>query len=376
MFLMILLISSTILVVYAILSGIVPLKISKWIKLVLALAVIAVGLKYQIYTMNGGTLMQPSVGRGTMIVMETLYGSLIIFVVLLIIKDLTNLILFTLRKLGKYSGKNANSNSIIGLMMLTALIAASVGTYEAVKVPEVKTVGITLKGLNPVWKDFKIVQLSDLHIGPIHRKDWLQQVVDKVNALKPDVVVITGDFVDGPTNELFEELQPFEDIKAKYGIIGIPGNHEYYSGYEAWMNALKMHGITMLQNQNVVLRKDNQQLIIGGTTDFGAYHFGLENPDLKKTFSDTEKAPRILLTHQPKTTYKSSEPFDLQLSGHTHGGHLFFLYPLIGYFNDWLVSGLYQRGEKQIYVSNGTGLWGGFSQRIGVPAEITEIILR
>ena len=373
---MFLLVPSAILIIYAVLSGIVPLKTSWLKKILLALIVVFVGLKYQIYTLDGGTLMQPSVSRTGMIVLETLYGSLIFFVILLFIKDLANLILFVLRKLGKYSGKNANGNSIIGLMVLAALMAASVGTYEAIKVPEVKTVEITLKGLNPVWKGFKIVQLSDIHIGPVQRKEWLQQVVDKVNALNPDVVVITGDFVDGPTRDLFGELQPLENIKAIYGIIGIPGNHEYYSGYAAWMNALKMHGITMLQNQSVVLRKDNQALVIGGTTDFGASRFGLENPDIKKTFNHTEMAPRILLTHQPKTTYRTAEPFDLQLSGHTHGGHLFFLYPLIGYFNDWLVSGLYQRGDRQIYVSNGTGLWSGFSQRFGVPSEITEIILR
>lgn len=373
---MFLLIPSAILIIYAVLSGIVPLKMSWLKKILLALVVVFVGLKYQIYTLDGGTLMQPSVSRTGMIVLETLYGSLVFFVILLFIKDLTNLILFVLRKLGKYSGKNANGNSIIGLMVIAALMAASVGTYEAIKVPAVKTVEITLKGLNPVWKGFKIVQLSDIHIGPVQRKEWLQQVVDKANALKPDLVVITGDFVDGSTGNLFGELQPLENIKAKYGIIGIPGNHEYYSGYEAWMNALKMHGITMLQNQSVVLRKDNQSLVIGGTTDFGAYRFGLENPDIKKTFNHTETAPRILLTHQPKTTYRTTEPFDLQLSGHTHGGHLFFLYPLIGYFNDWLVSGLYQRGDRQIYVSNGTGLWSGFSQRFGVPSEITEIILR
>lgn len=373
---MFLLVPSAILIIYAILSGVVPLKISKWIKLLLALVVVFVGLKYQIYTLDGGTLMQPSVSRGAMIVMESLYGSLVFFVVLLFIKDLTNLILWVLRKLGKYAGKNANRISVVGLMALAALLAGSASTYEAIKVPEVKTVEITLKGLNPVWKGFKIVQLSDLHIGPVQRKEWLQQIVGKTNALKPDLVVITGDFVDGSTRDLFGELQPLEDIKAPYGIIGIPGNHEYYSGYEAWVNALKMHGITMLQNQSVVFRKDNQPLVIGGTTDFGAYRFGLEEADITKTFSHTEKSPRILLTHQPKTSYRTKEPIDLQLSGHTHGGHLFFLYPLIGYFNDWLVSGLYQRGDKQIYVSNGTGLWGGFSQRFGVPSEITEIILR
>ena len=97
---------------------------------------------------------------------------------------------------------------------------------------------------------------------------------------------------------------------------------------------------------------------------------------MKKAFAGTpESATRILLTHQPKTASGSSERVDLQLSGHTHGGHIFFMYPILAYFNDGMVSGAYQRSDKLVYVNRGTGLWNGFSIRIGVPSEIPDITL-
>lgn len=132
----------------------------------------------------------------------------------------------------------------------------------------------------------------------------------------------------------------------------------------------------MLENDSAVLVKDGTPLVIGGTTDFGASRFNMLPPDLQRTFEGTPAgAVRILMTHQPKTTYRSNERFELQLSGHTHGGHLLFMYPLVGYFNDGLVFGLYERNGKQIYVNRGTGLWNGFSMRLGVPSEISLIKL-
>jgi hypothetical protein len=295
-------------------------------------------------------------------------------VVLLFIKDCVSALLWILRT-GVKAYKSLNTVCFISLLALVSLLCGAFGTYEAIRVPNVTKITINVPKLPDAWKGCRIVQLSDLHLGAVQGAEWLSKVVAKVNAEKPDFVVITGDFVDGSTEKLLKELSPLKDIRAPQGVFGIPGNHEYYSGYEAWMKALKKMGITMLENESAVLKKDGEPLVLGGTTDFGAYRFGLTNPDLKKTFAGTPVSPRILLTHQPKTTSKSTTPFDLQLSGHTHGGHLFFLQPVVGYFNDWLVSGLYRRGSRQIYVNNGTGLWNGFSQRFFVPSEISVITL-
>ena len=172
------------------------------------------------------------------------------------------------------------------------------------------------------------------------------------------------------------ELEPLKHLKSKYGVYAVPGNHEYYSVYREWMAALPTLGIKVLRNGSDVLTKDGASLVVGGTTDLGASRFGEEPPNVERTFSGTSPEDfRILLAHQPKTGSLTKEKFDLQLSGHTHGGHIFFMYPLLAYFNDGLVSGFYDRGERKVYVTNGSGLWNGFTMRVGVPSEITFITL-
>lgn len=372
---MFLLLPSLILVFYAVLSGIVPLRISRAAKAVASSVILLIALKFQIYLI-GGSWFEPSVPRGVMLVMEALYGALIVFVALLIVKDL---VLLSCRLFGKKQVTAAlgfDRVPRVAALALVSVLTGAWGTYEAVRLPSVKTVEITIPGLPEAWKGAKIVQLSDLHIGPMQGAEWLTGVVELVNAEKPDAVLITGDFVDGTVEKRLPDLMPLKELKSTYGTLGIPGNHEYYVEYVAWVEAIRSLGIRLFENESVVLEKAGQPLAVGGTTDFGAHRFGLESPNLAKTFANTPVTPRILMTHQPKTTYRSTEPFDLQLSGHTHGGHMFFMQPLVGWFNDWLVSGYYQRGSRQVYVNNGTGLWSGFCQRVFVPAEITVLILR
>ncbi len=374
---MFLIIPSAALVIYAICSGLIPLHFSISWKLFFSLLIVLAGLKYQFYLLGGGSLLSPGVSRETMLVLEALYGALVVFVFFLILKDLATLALWLLKKMGTAVPFSFNKVPVIFGMMGLSLILGAYGVHEAIKVPKVMATDIKIKNLPAPWKDMKIVQLSDLHVGPIQGKEWVQKIVDKANAIKPDLIVITGDFIDGPVSKLLPELEPLKQLKARYGVMAIPGNHEYYSGYSSWMKALQGLGINMLQNESITLKKDGAFLTIGGTTDYGASRFNMTPPDLKKTFAGSpETSTRILLTHQPKTTHRSKERFELQLSGHTHGGHLIFLYPLIGVFNDGLVLGLYQRQDRLIYVNRGTGLWNGFSMRLGVPSEITEITLK
>ena len=242
--------------------------------------------------------------------------------------------------------------------------------------PEVKTETIVFKNLPAQWKGTTIALLSDLHVGPVQRKEWLSEIVKRTNDLNPDIVMVTGDFIDGRVQKLLPELEPLKHLKSKHGVYAVSGNHEYYSVYQEWMAALPTLGIKILRNGSDVLTKDGASLEVGGTTDLGASRFGEEAPNVEKTFSGTTPEDfRILLAHQPKTGSLTKEKFDLQLSGHTHGGHIFFMYPLLAYFNDGLVSGFYDRGEKKVYVTNGSGLWNGFTMRVGVPSEITLITL-
>lgn len=373
---MFLLFPSLFLAIYSICSGVLPLKVSWLWKAVLSLIILAIALKYQAYSIGGGTFFEPFVKGKALLIYEALYGALVVLTALLFFKDICSLALWFLKKWGVSVGFSFNTNTMLVVLMAVSTAAGFWGMWEAIRVPDVRTVTLKVKGLPDAWKGTKIVQLSDLHIGPVQGAEWLSEVVKKTNALHPDMVLITGDFIDGSVPKTLFKLQPLKELKTKYGVYAIPGNHEYYSGYANWMKALSELGLNMLQNQSAVLKKNEAALIVGGTTDLGAARFGLEGPDLRKTFAGTpENVARILLTHQPKTTSGSSERVDLQLSGHTHGGHIFFMYPILAYFNDGMVSGAYQRSDKLVYVNRGTGLWNGFSIRIGVPSEITDITL-
>lgn len=373
---MFLLFPSLFLAIYSICSGVLPLKVSWGWKIALSLIILAIALKYQAYSIGGGTFFEPFVKGKALLIYEALYGALVVLTVLLFFKDICSLALWVLKKWGVAVGFSFNTNMMLAGLTAVSLAAGFWGMWEAIRVPDVRTVTLKVKGLPDAWRGTKIVQLSDLHIGPVQGAEWLSEVVKKTNALNPDMVLITGDFIDGSVPRTLFKLEPLKRLKTKYGVYAIPGNHEYYSGYANWMKALSQLGLNMLQNQSAVLKKNEAALIVGGTTDLGAARFGLEGPDLKKTFAGTpENATRILLTHQPRTTSGSSERVDLQLSGHTHGGHIFFMYPILAYFNDGMVSGAYQRSDKLVYVNRGTGLWNGFSIRIGVPSEITDITL-
>ena len=373
---MFLIVPSAFLIIYAVCSGVLPLKISYGWKILLGLVIVLAGLKYSIYTSGGGTWLSPSVSKEVMLVMEVAYGALVVLVFLLILKDIASIGLFLLRKWGVTILFSFNKNSFLFTLMGIALFSGLYGCWQAIKVPDVREQTITIKNLPAQWKGLKVVQLSDLHIGVVQSRDWLAQIVRKVNAVKPDLVLITGDFVDCRVSRELPDLEVLKELKSTYGTYAVPGNHEYYSGYQDWMKALRGLGVHMLENDSVVLVKDGAPLVIGGTTDFGASRFNMPSPDLQRTFEGTPaEAVRILMAHQPKTTYRSNERFELQLSGHTHGGHLLFMYPLVGYFNDGLVFGLYERNGRQIYVNRGTGLWNGFSMRLGVPSEITLVKL-
>ncbi|MBR6624727.1 MAG: metallophosphoesterase, partial [Mailhella sp.] len=210
---------------------------------------------------------------------------------------------------------------------------------------------------------------------PLLKKEWLSDVVKKTNDINADVIVLTGDIIDGLPHELKNELRPLSQLRSRLGVFGVNGNHEYYYDTRGWLPVFRSLGVDILNNEHRVLPGG---LVLGGVTDRNAPRFGQSAPDVDAAFSGAPDGTLVLLSHQPQ--YGDSIPapgIDLQLSGHTHGGLLFFLKPLIAHYNRGFVHGLYKTdGGSQIYVSPGTGLWSGFSCRLGVPSEITRIVLK
>ncbi|MDB5989398.1 MAG: putative integral rane protein [Herbaspirillum sp.] len=244
----------------------------------------------------------------------------------------------------------------------------------------VKPLTIALNRLPQSFDGLRIVQLTDLHVGPLINGRWLRRVVDKVNALKPDVIVITGDLVDGSVEELRRHVAPLADLRAQHGTYFITGNHEYYSGVDAWCNHIASLGVRVLRNERVSITSGSadESLDLAGVDDWASRHFPGEGPDLAKALAgrDTDKA-LILLAHQPAAAHEAAaHGVDLQLSGHTHGGQIWPFTYLV-YLQQPYTTGLYRHNgtQTQVYVSPGTGFWGP-PMRLGTTAEITLITLR
>lgn len=283
-----------------------------------------------------------------------------------------------------YRSSRPSPRRAIGALAAVAMLVAGWGIWEGIRIPDVRRVEIAVEGLPAAFDGFRIVQLTDLHCSPAARKGRTVGIVAKVNALKPDLVCITGDFVDGSPELRADDLSPLRSLRAPYGVLGCAGNHEYYSDYVAWRPVFTSFGVVMLDNAHRVLEKGGARLVVGGVTDPAAIQnrgatARLELPDVAKAFAGAPKGVcRILLQHRPWDPRSAAVPgIALQLSGHTHGGMMRGVDRLVARLdNNGFVRGLYRMGRRALYVSSGTGQWAGFPLRLGVPAEITEIVLR
>jgi len=249
------------------------------------------------------------------------------------------------------------------------------GLRNALRVPAVKFVTVHLPRWPVALDGYRFAQLSDLHIGPLLTKRWLERVVRRVNAIAPDCVVVTGDLVDGPARHFAADLAPFEDLHPRHGTYCITGNHELYSGPHAWLREFAARGMTVLENTRVSLGHGDACFDLAGTHDRqGALADLPEDLDAALDGRDPSR-PVVLLAHTP-TTFPdaAARGVDLTLAGHTHGGQI-RPFDLLVRLAMRYGAGLYREGRSQLYVSRGTGFWGP-PMRLGAPSEITEITVR
>ncbi len=264
-----------------------------------------------------------------------------------------------------------------GLVVFLAVLATGWGLMQARRTPPVKTVEITLAHLPPALDGLTLVQLSDVHVGRTIRQSFLQPVVERVNALQPDLIVLTGDLVDGSVARLRPHTALLGQLRARHGTFVVNGNHEYYSGEAQWAQEYQRLGLHLLKNQHRIIEHSGAKLVLAGVTDYSAGRFNAaEASDPAKALAGApDGLVRILLAHQPRSAMAAAAAgFDLQLSGHTHGGQYWpwmYAVPLQQPF----VAGLYRLGRLQVYVSRGTGYWGP-PVRFAAPSEITRIVLR
>ncbi len=263
--------------------------------------------------------------------------------------------------------------SLAIIFTLLAILFNLIGVKIAFDGPQVKHVFISVSKKHAALTGFKIVQISDLHVGPLIGKNYLEKVVEKTNLLHADLVVLTGDIGDSDAHEFGPEIAPLKNLKSSHGTFFVTGNHEYYWKAKEWLQVIQSLGIHTLINEGLLTA--HSKIWLGGITDPDAHHFIPEQVSDSKKAIDLARARdayRILLAHQPKSYLAAGAAgFNLMLSGHTHGGQFFPGNLLVGFFNPFS-KGLNRHGALQIYVNRGTGFWGP-ALRLGVPAEITLI---
>jgi uncharacterized protein len=260
---------------------------------------------------------------------------------------------------------------------LLAVLATVVGFIDARRRPRVFDVDVPLPGLPPALHGFTIAQISDVHIGPTIKREFLHRIVESVNSLGADLVAVTGDLVDGSVEQLSVHVEPLSHLRARHGAYFVTGNHEYYSGAAPWIAELRRLGLHVLLNEHVVLSHEGASILIAGVTDYSAHWFDpahRSDPEAALAGAPGDLRPRVLLAHQPRTAPAAADAgFDLQLSGHTHGGQ-FWPWNLFVRLQQPFTAGLHRLGDLWVYTSRGTGYWGP-PKRLGVPSEITRIRL-
>ena len=251
------------------------------------------------------------------------------------------------------------------------------GLFEARRRPEIMPVTIPLPNLPPAFDGFRIAQISDIHVGPTVKHDWVEKIVNATSNLNADMVVFTGDFVDGTVPYLRRHTEPMKELKAPFGRFFVTGNHEYYSGVIPWLSEMDRLGWDVLLNEYRTIAKNGSRLIVAGVTDYTAGDFVADQRSNPQGAAGGAPADvtRILLAHQPKSIVAAAHAgYDLQLSGHTHGGQ-FFPWDNLARLAQPYLSGLHRHDKTWVYVSRGTGYWGP-PLRLGQPSEITLITLK
>ena len=302
-----------------------------------------------------------------------LFSTQLLLVLATFAKDFVGLIYRLVRKT-KLPHPTTTAVSLLSIAMLIAAF----GSYSALSQPPIYRLDVPIKNLPDSLDGFTIAQLSDIHASPLLDRSRLVKVVERTNALKPDMVAVTGDIVDGKTEARLQDVSPLKELRAPYGVFAVEGNHEHYVDYDAWMATYPTLNMTVLHNSHRILDVNGAKLAIVGITDPMAARYHREYPDVKKAMSGIpEGTVSILLSHQVKYSRDYAKyPIALQLSGHTHGGQIFGMHWLAQIINKGFVKDKYQIGDMLLYVNRGTGLWYGFPIRLGIPSEITLVTLK
>ena len=364
--------------------GVRPLRLPRAWAIVFAVLLFLASQKFVVYAVLGGDAFKPDLPETFIHVTGWAYSSFMLFVGLVctaaIVKGLAWFFLNPRQREAIRATQGIRRRQFVA--GLAAAGTAGWGVWEGIRVPRIKRTEIEVAGLPRAFDGFRIVHLSDLHCSAAARREHMKGIVAQANTLNADIVCITGDFVDGSVEARREDLEPLKDLKSRLGVFGCAGNHEYYSGYRTWRPVFEELGISMLDNDHHVFARGEARLVLGGIPDETAcsprYAGDSVTPDVVRTFEGAPEGCRILMKHRPiHLSEHERHGVRLQLSGHTHGGACRGMDLLVAKMgNEDHLRGLYREERIALYVNPGTGQWAGFPLRLGVPAEVSELILR
>ncbi len=368
---------------YFALRSIRPLFLKwKWVRIILILTAIATTflIPYNVWLVRGLDVSEQGVASEFS---HFWLGLIIYWIIIFSLLFLSSRVLYVKKsirsKIGKDGSRREFFQKVLGGTSLGLTGLVGVTGYGLAKAdPAVENVEIKLRRFPKELDGYRIVQISDLHIGPIIQRHHVERVVDMVMELRPDLIALTGDFVDGSIEQLADAVLPLSRLQCTGGVFFVSGNHDVFSGWKIWSNKFRELGITVLENGHVEIKHPavNESFYILGINDPTAVRLGMQS-DVRMALKgcDPNKA-KILLAHQPRSVSQAEQfDIDLQLSGHTHAGQMWPFGWLVGFLQPY-VKGLHQHSNRlQIYVNRGTGFWGP-PMRIPYTPEITSIVVR
>lgn len=337
-----------------------PLTENRRVRWIWGAGLLLIAAKFVLFEHLGGDAFNPELPVGLIWTANVLYSGLMLLAAFAVIARCCRL-----------------KGRILWLLPLLAWGLSLRGVYNGIRVPEVHEIAIAYKNLPAELDGYRIVQLTDLHVSASARRWRTAEIVRRVNALKPDLIVCTGDIVDGRVAFEADDVAPLRDLSAPDGTYYCTGNHEYYLDSENWQRLYRDWNLHFLQNECVFPRRT---LALGGVPDrMGAGKRLAPEPDVTKAFeAATNGEFRVLLMHRPCDNENANPraTSNLQLSGHTHGGIMPILDRIVKFHNHGYVRGLYSRDDQsKVYVSSGAGQWAGFPIRFCDESEITLITL-
>jgi uncharacterized protein len=350
-----------------------PLHLPLWVKIVVAALVLAALQFHRWSKLSSGSEFAPEFPRPVVALFNWAFGSIVLLALLQLLLDAGLLLAIPI-----HGGIVNAPDGVRYVIAVVAAVAGAIGVQQAMRIPPLRDIEVAMPGLPQQFDGYTLLQLTDMHISRLFPASWARAVVERSNQLAVDLIVITGDLIDGTPDARRDDIAPLRDLKAADGVYVISGNHEFIFGYDDWMAHFAALGLRSLENRHIVLDRDGGKLVIAGITDRASRRRGHPVRDLASVLQGApEDAPIVLLDHQPSDARHSAKlGVALQLSGHTHGGLILGIDRLAARANAGYVSGRYDVGGMTLYVNNGTALWPGFALRLGRPSELTRITLR